>query len=136
MPKYTFQHPEGGLIFKRLSFEDYEAIQAGTKEVVTDDGTVLQLVFNPGQVGFTLKDGVSGGWASKALKENKYRQARSVEMARREKDHVFKTRLVPNYQGHEGHNWKDIQAHVRDVDGIHAARTYDRLVAQEEKGTS
>lgn len=135
MPTYTFEHPEGGFLTKRLSFADYEAIQAGTKEVVADDGAVLRLVFNPGDIGFTLKDGESGGWATKAMKENKYRKARSAQMAQRERDHVFKSRLVPNYQGREASSWKDVQAHVRDVSGQTAAQTYDRLVAQE-KGTS
>ena len=135
MPMYTFQHPSGALLTKKLSFEDFDAIQAGTKEVVSDDGEVLTLLFNPGNLGFSLKDGESGGWASKALKENNYRRERSAQMAQRERDHVFKNRLVPNYEGKEAHSWKDVRTHVRDVSGEASAKTYDRLVASEEKGT-
>lgn len=132
MPNYTFECPDGTVLSRRLTFAEYEEVKAGTLKLVDENDQELKLVFNPGEVGFVLKDGVSGGWASKALKENRIRQARSLEMARREKDHVFKSRLVPNYQGQEAHNWGDVQDHVRSTKGDHAARTYDRLVSKEK----
>jgi len=134
MPMYTFKSP-GGLVFRRrLSFADYEAVRAGDKQVVDDDDEVCELIFDPGQMGFVLKDGPSGGWASKASKENKYRRARSGEMARREKDNVFKSRLIPNLGGKEASTWKDVQDQVRTDKGDVAATTYDSLVAKEQQG--
>lgn len=136
MPMYTFKDPDGKPFTKRLSFADYEAIQAGDKQVVDAEGRVCELVFDPGDVGFVLKDGVSGGWASKAQKENKYRKERGKEMRRRERDHVFKSRLVPNYGGREAHSWKDVRDHVRGEKGEAAASTYDSLVTKEQQGAS
>jgi len=135
MPMYTFKTPEGELFTKRLTFSDYEAVQAGDKRIVVESG-VCELVFDPGTVGFVLKDGESGGWASKANKENKWRKGRAKEMARREKDHVFKSRLIPNYDGQEAHTWKDVQEHVRGERGESSAGTYDSLVTKEQQGAS
>lgn len=132
MPIYTFRRVEdGATITKRMSFAEYDAIVAGTQKAVDPEGKALEIVFNPGRVGFVLKDGVSGGWASKVNKERQYRQARSTTMARREKDHVFKTRLVPNYQGQEAETWADVKDHVRTTKGVEAASTYDSLVSKE-----
>jgi hypothetical protein len=137
MPTYTFRRPvDGALVTKRMSFAEYEAVKAGTSQVVDEAGSVLEIVFNPGNVGFVLKDGVSGGWASKANKENKHRRARSSQMAQREKDHVFKSRLVPNYQGQEASNWSEVQDHVRSTKGVVAASTYDPLVSKERRASS
>jgi hypothetical protein len=132
MPTYTFKRPDGVLLTRRMSFVDYEAVKAGTKQITDETGQGLEIVFNPGTVGFLMKDGVSGGWASKTEKEKKYRAGRNVTMARREKDHVFKSRLVPNYAGEEAHNWSDVQDHVRTTKGALAASTYDPLVTKEK----
>lgn len=136
MPTYTFKTPEGELLTKRLSFADYDAVQSGEKVLTTESGQTLELVFDPGTVGFVLKDGESGGWAGKALKENKYRAGRSHEMARRERDHAPKTRLIPNFEGQEAHSWADVQDHARVTRGEVSASTYDHLVAGETKGAS
>jgi len=82
-------------------------------------------------VKFVLKDGESGGWASKSMKENKYRQERRQVMTKRERDHAPKTRLIPNFGGKEAHSWADVRDHVQSVKGAASAATYDRLVAQE-----
>lgn len=131
MPIYTFRRPDGQEFTKRLSFDAFRAIQAGEQMLVDDDDNELELVFNPGEVGFVLKDGESGGWTSKAMKENKYRKERRQVMTQRERDHVFKSKLVPNHQGKEAHNWADVRDHVRTTEGVAAAKTYDRLVTQE-----
>ncbi len=131
MPTYTFKRTDGTLLTRKMSFIDYEAVKAGTKQI-TDEGLNLEIVFNPGSVGFVMKDGISGGWASKTEKEKKYRAGRNTQMARREKDHVFKTRLIPNYEGQEAHNWADVQDHVRTTKGVVAASTYDPLVTKEK----
>jgi hypothetical protein len=132
MPTYTFKRTtDGALISKRMSFTEYDSVKSGQASLVDDTGQPLEIVFNPGTVGFVLKDGVSGGWMSKANKENKFRRERGAVMAQREKDHVFKSRLVPNYQGQEAHNWADVQDHVRSTKGAEAASTYAPLVAKE-----
>ena len=131
MPTYTFRRPDGETFTKRLSFHDFQALQSGEKVLLDDDDNELELVFNPNSVGFVLKDGESGGWPSKAAAENKYRREHRKVMAKREKDHVFKSRLVPNYQGREAHNWADVKDHVRTEKGELAASTYDHLVSRE-----
>lgn len=132
MPLFTFQCPDGSTLNRKLTFAEYEDVKLGNLKLVDQDGNDLKLIFNPGQIGFVMKDGVSGGWVSKAMKEQRYRQGRNQEMARREKDHVFKSRLVPNYGGHEAHNWSDVRDHVRTVKGEGSAQTYDRLVRKEK----
>lgn len=131
MPMYTFATQSGETVSKRLTFAEYEQVKAGQKEVLDASGQPLALVFDPGTVGFILKDGASGGWTSKSGKENKYRKARATEMSRREKDHVFKNQLVPNYGGEEAHSWKDVRDHVHSTKGAEAASTYDHLVSKE-----
>ncbi len=132
MPTYTFKRTiDGALVSKRMSFAEYDSLKSGESTLVDDTGQSLEIIFNPGQVGFVLKDGVSGGWMSKANKENKFRRERGSVMAKKEKDHVFKSRLVPNYQGQEAHNWADVQDHVRSTKGVEAASTYAPLVAKE-----
>lgn len=133
MPTYTFRRPDGEQTTRKLSFEEYDLVSQGNLLVTDDAGTVLELVFNPQGTNFVLKDGPSGGWASKALKENKYREGHRQVMARREKDHVFKTRLIPNYQGAEAPTWKDAQEEARSKQGHAAAITYEPLVAQEKR---
>ena len=133
MPTYTFQRPSDGAMTKRkLTFAEYDQVQSGALTVTDDDGEVLKLIFNPGKVGFSLKDGPSGGWMSKAMKEKKYRGQRSAEMAQREKDHVFKTKLIPNLGGVEAGSWADVRDEVRTKKGALAASTYDPLVAKEK----
>jgi hypothetical protein len=133
MPTYTVRRKSDGILFRRrLSFQEYDAVKAGEQLLTDEEGELLELVFDPGEIGFVLKDGQSGGWATKAGKENKYRKARRGEMARRERDHVFKNRLVPNVGGVEAPTWKDAQDEVRRVKGLEAASTYDSHVAKEQ----
>ena len=132
MPIYTFKRiSDGALLSKRLTFTEYDEVKSGKSSLVDDQGNTLEIVFNPGAVGFVLKDGVSGGWMSKANKESKFRRERGAVMAQKEKDHVFKSRLVPNYQGQEAHSWADVQDHVRSTKGVASASTYAPLVAKE-----
>lgn len=133
MPTYTFRRPSDGAITKKkLTFDQYDQVQKGQLKVVDDDDSPLEIVFDPGSVEFTLKDGPSGGWASKALKEKKYRKDRDKVMRQREKDHVFKTRLIPNLGGQEASSWKDVQDEVRSKKGDVAASTYAPFVAKEK----
>lgn len=134
MPVYTFQRPSDGACTKRkLTFDEFDLIKAGHYTVTDEEGETLKLSFDPKKINFTLKDGPSGGWVSKSMRENKYRQERASVMAQREKDHVFKTRLVPNLDGKEAHSWKDVRDEVHHKKGALAASTFDRHVAQESK---
>lgn len=131
MPTYTFQAQDGATTRRKLTFEEYGLVQAGTLQVVGDQGQALELVFNPSGMAFVLKDGPSGGWMSKANKENGYRAKHGQTMRRREKDHVFKTQLVPNYRGEEASTWKEVREEARTQSGDLAASTYDGHVAKE-----
>jgi len=133
MPTYTFKRPTDGAMTKRkLTFDEYDQVCSGRLKVLDDDGVELEIVFNPGAATFVLKDGPSGGWMSKSFRENKYRKARRQEMTRREKDHVFKTRLIPNLGGQEADRWEDVRDEVRSKMGTSAASTYDSFVAKEK----
>jgi len=134
MPTYTFRNQDGQTSQKRLSFSDYDAVKAGELTIEDGQGRPLELVFNPGNPNFVMRDGVSGGWISKSSRENNYRRARADEMRRREKDHVFKPKLVPNYEGTEAEDWKDAQEQARSDKGDLSASTYDSLVAKEKTG--
>lgn len=133
----------------RLSFADYDAVKLGTKLLSCGEceGSV-SLVFDPGNVNFVLRDGESGGWTSKAMRENKYRAGRQREMERRQKDHAPKTRLLPNFAGQQTESWAEARAlafdtaakEVRAETGDNsmalraakeAASTYDPLVKKE-----
>jgi len=132
MPIYTVKRKQDGAqLTKRLSFAEYDAVVSGESLLVDQDGAALEIVFDPGQVGFVLKDGLSGGWASKTNKERQFRRERQAIMTDRENRHVFKPKLIPNYQGQEAHSWADVQQHVRSEKGLVAASTYAPLVSKE-----
>lgn len=138
MPNYMTQcqncRASGDL---KLSFAEYDSVSSGDKTLVCNscDGPCA-ILFDPSQVQFVLKDGESGGWASKALKENAFRARRREHMARRERDHVFKPKLQPNYKGVETGTWKDAQEFARTeaskehgkVAGNAVANTYEPLI--------
>ncbi len=113
----------------RLSFAQYEDVSQGRAPLpcsVCGQGASIE--FSPGSIGFIMRDGESGGWASKAMKENGYRAKRHMTMTRREQDHVFKPKLVPNFDGQEAPSWLDAQAEARAKKGDAAAVTYEPLV--------
>lgn len=78
-----------------------------------------------------MKDGESGSWASKVIKESKYRTARRETMAKKEKDHVFKSSLQANYDGTETGSWREAQELARKEKGEDAAATYQPMVSKE-----
>lgn len=117
----------------RLSFAQYDEVREGKRQLACKAcGERSEIQFAPGNVGFTFKDGESGGWASKAMKENAYRANRRHVMERRERDHVFKPKLVPNYKGDEAPTWRDAQEQARKDGGDLSAVTYEPLVQQEQ----
>ena len=137
MPTYRFQRSDGTEVSKRLPVSDFRKIKSGEKSFMDSDGDPLTPVFcATSSIGFSFKDGISGGWASKALKENKWRRGRSKVMAGKERDHVFKNKLIPNYKGEEAPTWAD--ARLAAVDNAEpeardaVAATYDPLVAKEK----
>lgn len=125
----------------RLSFSDYEAVRQGTKslECSACHGGV-SLKFDPGDVKFILKDGESGGWISKAMRENKYRANRQGVMERRQRDHAPNPKLVPNFAGEQTGTWAEAKRAAYDkaytetqntTAATEAASTYDSLVRKE-----
>ena len=117
-----------------LTFSRFEAVEKGEEGVLCAEcGEPARPVFNPQSVAFSLKEGESGGWVSKSMKESKYRAWRGQEMARRSKEHVRPNDLVPNHQGVCHDKWSDIRDHVHSTAGAAAASTYDALVAKEQK---
>lgn len=134
MPKYSVRCQDCSLEGEvRLTYGEHEELRSGEKAVECDCGGKAILYFNPGAVTFVMKDGPSGGWVSKALREHKYRKERGKVMARRERDHVFKSKLVPNYNGMETGTWRDAQEEARRDKGELAAKTYSPLVKKESK---
>jgi len=114
----------------RLTFTQYDEVRAGARMLPCECGDGhASIVFSPGSIGFVMKDGESGGWASKATKENGYRAKRREEMARREKDHVFTPHLIPNYDGNDTGDWREAQDLARKERGDEAATTYEPLVS-------
>jgi hypothetical protein len=137
MPTYSVRCLECGADYsKRLSFADYDKVKSGESFIACKSCQGrAELAFDPGRVAFVLKEGESGGWASKSIKENEYRAKRRDVMARRERDHVFKNTLQANYDGVETGSWRDAQELARKEKGSEAAASYDPLVTRE-KSTS
>lgn len=134
MPTYSVECHECGATYdQRLSFSQYDEVKKGSQALPCKTcGQNAQIAFSPGNVGFVLKEGqISGGWASKSIKENKWRAARREVMAKREKDHVFKNTLQANYEGVETGSWKEAKELARKEKGDLAASTYDPLVKKE-----
>ena len=113
----------------KLSFSDYDAVKIGTKllECSSCQGKVV-IDFDPGNVGFIFNDGESGGWQSKAIKENKYRKDHWGVMGRKKKDHVFQQKLIPNFDGKETSSWREAKADAVKELGPSAAKSYDPLI--------
>lgn len=151
MPMYTTQCQTCQKVSDRkLSFSAYDAVKAGQQALACSELTCsgsLSLVFDPSAVSFVLKDGESGGFVSKAMKENAYRKKRRQVMAQRERDHVRPNQLQPNYQGQTAGSWSEArdaayQSTYDRLKGEHgskdaaaaaseSAKTYDRFVKQE-----
>ena len=89
----------------RVNYSDYETVSKDGIPCVC--GGAYSIVFDPSAVSFVLKDGESGGWVSKAQRENKYRAARRQVMGRREKDHVKPKSLIPNFNGQVANSWSE-----------------------------
>lgn len=142
MPLYSIRCEKCGAEHSlKLSYSEYDSIKLGTKtlECSSCQGAVA-IVFNPGDVNFVLKDGVSGGWVSKANKENKYRARRKSVMERRQRDHAPNPKLVPNFAGETVSTWEDARTmaydkayeETRDTTAAReASSTYDSLVRNE-----
>lgn len=136
MPIYTFECHDGSRFTHKLSIAEYVSIRDGKKVLLDEADNELKLVFDPGSVSFTLKDGETGGWPSRTSKERAYRRERYKEMGRRQDAHAPKTRLVPNHGGQLADKWADVQDHVRTTKGEAAAISYEHLVTKERQGVS
>jgi predicted nucleic acid-binding Zn ribbon protein len=138
MPTYLVEcHECGTTRDQRLSYSDYDAVKEGKKTLTCKNcGLEAKIGFAPGNLGFVLKEGESGGWATKSIKENAYRKKRREELAQKERDHVFKASLQPNFDGVETGTWKDAQELARKEKGDLSASTYDPLVKGPQVVTS
>jgi hypothetical protein len=148
MPKYNTQCEDCQKREDRtLTFEQYDLIKDEQLKLSCECGGAVQLVFSPAGVGFVLKDGESGGWVSKATKENAYRANRRRVMAQREADHVKPNKLQPNFQGHAASSWEEAKdsayqstyEKLKDEHGVvtaskaasESAKTYDPFIKRE-----
>jgi predicted nucleic acid-binding Zn ribbon protein len=132
MPMYKMECLECGQIEdRRLTYAQFDAAKVEPIPCSCCQKP-FRFAFSPGSLGFILKEGESGGWASKSIKENAYRGKRAIRMKQREKDHVFKSRLQPNYDGEETGTWKEAQEQARKVGGNLSASTYEPLVKKEQ----
>lgn len=149
MPQYTVKCEvceKTGV--QRLTFSEYDEVLAGTRELTCSAcGGWGSLVFDPGNVAFVLKDGESGGWVSKAGKENTFRARHNRVMDKRQRDHAPRTTLQPNFGGALTGDWKTAQEaayettyeNVRQEHGsqiamqaaTESAKTYDPLVKRQ-----
>lgn len=117
MPLYTVHckvcEKEG---VQKLTFSEYDEVKDGKRDVSCPScGGWAAIVFDPGNVNFVLKDGESGGWVSKASKENSFRARHGKEMARRQRDHAPRTTLQPNFQGGLTGDWKTAKEAAYDT---------------------
>jgi hypothetical protein len=134
MPAYDIECLECGSTYEqRLSFTEYDAVKAGKPLPCRKCGLEAKISFNPGQLGFILREGESGGWASKSIKENAHRMKRRERVGQKEKDHVFKSTLQPNFKGTETGTWREAQELARTEYGHETASTYEPLVTKEQR---
>lgn len=124
MPTYSIVCKGCGKIEDRkLTFSEMDAFAE-----ICSCGSSLEVGFMPCAVNFTLKDGPSGGWASRAIKEKQYREKRREILAKKEKDHVYTPSLVPNFNGEQTESWREARETARTVLGEASAKSYDNLV--------
>lgn len=111
----------------KLTFAEYDKAKEGGFDLTCSAcGGWAQIVFDPGNVSFVLKDGESGGFTSKAAKENAFRRKHNAVMDKRQRDHAPRTTLQPNFGGALTGNWKTAREAAYET-------TYDRV--KEEHGT-
>lgn len=91
-------------------------------------GSSIVVMFAPSAMNFTLRDGPSGGWASRAIKEKQYREKRREMLAKKEKDHVYTPSLIPNFNGEQTESWREAKEIARVELGTSAAESYNDLV--------
>ena len=77
---------------------------------------------------FVLK----GEWDGKLAKETAYREKRSAQMAKRQKDNVPVPKLVPNVDGERTESWADAKKLAKDKG--YDTHNYDDKVARLSKG--
>ncbi len=123
---------------RKLSFREYDQVTEGNVALDCECGGHPELTFDPSAVSFVLRDGQSGGWASKAQKENRYRAARRSVMSQRERDHVKPNKLVPNHNGQVAGSWSEAkdaayQSTYQRVNREHGARTAASAASEAAK---
>jgi hypothetical protein len=118
---------------KRLTFSEFDEVKSGLKELACVCGAPLKFGFAPGTLGFIMKEGPSGGWVTKSIKENQYRKQRGAVMKQRQTDHVRTPKLQPNYKGEETGTWREAKEAARKEKGDLSASSYDHLLSKETR---
>lgn len=132
MPMYSYECPNHHKFSFLMTFSDREKADSAGGIPCKKCDSLCVGIFDPGDVGGILKDGESGSWSSKALKEKAYRSRRWDHLGQKNKDHVRPHDLVPNYEGQVHDRWSDIQDHVRTTSGEEAASSYESYVKKEK----
>jgi hypothetical protein len=115
----------------KLTFPDYEDVRSGVKYLECTRCSGRVSIRFDGNVEVILQDGISGGWMSKAMKENRLRAVRREVIGKRERDHVFTPHLVPNVNGELTGTWKEAKGYAGSK-GLNTS-SYDRLMRKEGK---
>jgi hypothetical protein len=106
-------------------------------------GSECEYKFVPTIIQGILKDGPSGSWPSKGEHFKKYRQNKSMEMERRQKDRYshLNRDVVPNYAGQVTENWREAQSlamadkatiEQKQTDSLAVAATYVPKIKKEK----
>lgn len=91
-----------------LTFAEYDCLEK--KEVALPCeacGGPKELAETFTEIDVIYRDGMSGGWASKAGKENNYRQKRYSYLGTRARNNHKVSKLIPNFQGEIAESWKE-----------------------------
>lgn len=123
---------------RKLTYQEYDEVKAGTRTLPCSCGGSLSLGFDPSKVAFVLKDGPSGGFVSKAGKENAYRAKRRQQMAQKERDHVRPHHLIPNFEGQQVGSWQEAkeaayQSTYEKSKSEHGVTTASKLASESAK---
>jgi hypothetical protein len=135
MPTYHFRCPDcEDVVALRLSFKNLEKVEQGASSVVCPEHErPMERELAGTRFTAVLRDGPSGGWASKSLKELKYRRERREGIAARKRDKVQTPVLVPNVDGECYGSWQEAQnAASQKTSSEVLGRTSDSGLASKE----
>lgn len=130
MAKYDFKCTDedcGNVQEEVMKMSEKDGAQISCNEC----GSPSEYTFTPTMVYMHLR---GDGWPSKTLREANYRKKRYAVMSQRQRDHVQKPELHPNFNGQDTGTWADAQTAAHDAGKNH--HSYDKLVNKEQAGKS